>query len=53
MKPGNETYSITDTAQQFHQLEHNIIDGDKEIILNPNESQRKEMKKYEVETNEV
>ena len=53
MKPGNETYSITNTAQQFHQFEQNIIDGDKEIILNPNESQRKEMKKYEFETNEV
>jgi len=67
IKPGNETYSITDTVQKIaesykckpiegwlsHQLEQNIIDGEKEIIQNPNESQRKEMKKYEFETNEV
>merc|ERR1712060_162229 len=67
IKPGNETYSITDTVQKIsesykckpiedwmsHQLEQNIIDAEKEIIQNPNESQHNQMKTYEFETNEV
>lgn len=36
-----------------HQLEQNTIDGDKTIIQNPSEAQRKEHDKYEFELHEV
>eukprot|EP00088_Acartia_fossae_P021784 TRINITY_DN2312_c0_g1_i1.p1 TRINITY_DN2312_c0_g1~~TRINITY_DN2312_c0_g1_i1.p1 ORF type:complete len:393 (-),score=89.73 TRINITY_DN2312_c0_g1_i1:303-1481(-) len=66
-KPGNETYEVTDTVSKIaeafeckpvegmlsHQLEQNRIDGEKTIIQNPSEAQRKEHEKYEFETNEV
>jgi len=67
VKPGQETYSVTDTVQKIadsynckpiegmlsHQLEQNIIDGRKTIIQNPTDAQRKEHEKYEFETHEV
>lgn len=67
VKPGNETYTITDTVQKIaesfdckpiegmlsHQLQQNTIDGEKTIIQNPNEAQRKEHDKYEFELHEV
>jgi len=66
-KPGNETYAITDTVQKIaesyeckpiegmlsHQLEQNIIDGEKTIIQNPSEAQRKEHDKFDFELHEV
>lgn len=36
-----------------HQLEQNRIDGDKTIIQNPSEAQRKEHDKYDFEMHEV
>ncbi len=36
-----------------HQLKQNIIDGEKTIIQNPNEAQRKEHEKFEFEMHEV
>jgi len=67
VKPGNETYAITDTVQKIaesyeckpiegmlsHQLEQNIIDGEKTIIQNPSEAQRKEHDKFDFEQHEV
>jgi curved DNA binding protein len=67
IKPGNETYAITDTVQKIaesyeckpiegmlsHQLEQNIIDGEKTIIQNPSEAQRKEHDKFDFELHEV
>merc|ERR1712223_8212 len=67
VKPGNETYSITDTVQKIaesydckpiegmlsHQLEQNHIDGEKTIIQNPSEAQRKEHDKFDFELHEV
>merc|ERR1712193_455134 len=67
VKPGNETYAITDTVQKIaesyeckpiegmlsHQLEQNIIDGEKTIIQNPSEAQRKEHDKFDFELHEV
>merc|ERR1711970_1397542 len=67
VKPGNETYEVTDTVQKIaesfnckpvegmlsHQLEQNRIDGEKTIIQNPTEAQRKEHDKYEFEQHEV
>merc|ERR1711970_1123079 len=67
VKPGNETYEVTDTVQKIaesfnckpvegmlsHQLEQNRIDGEKTIIQNPTEAQRKEHDKYEFELHEV
>jgi len=67
VKPGNETYEVTDTvskiAESFkckpvegmlsHQLEQNRIDGEKTIIQNPSEAQRKEHEKFEFECHEV
>merc|ERR1719216_715086 len=67
VKPGNETYAVTDTVQKIaedfdcrpvegmlsHQLEQNRIDGEKTIIQNPTEAQRKEHDKYEFELHEV
>merc|ERR1712223_2052565 len=67
VKPGNETYEITETVSKIaeafeckpvegmlsHQLEQNRIDGEKTIIQNPTEAQRKEHDKYEFELHEV
>jgi len=67
VKPGNETYEITDTvtkiAEAFdckpvegmlsHQLEQNRIDGEKTIIQNPSEAQRKEHDKFDFSVHEV
>jgi len=67
VKPGNETYEITETvtkiAEAFdckpvegmlsHQLEQNRIDGEKTIIQNPSEAQRKEHDKFDFSVHEV
>merc|ERR1711970_1616502 len=67
VKPGNETYEVTETVQKIaesfeckpvegmlsHQLEQNRIDGEKTIIQNPTEAQRKEHEKYDFELHEV
>jgi len=67
VKPGNETYAVTDAvdkvAENFgckpiegmlsHQLEQNKIDGEKTVIQNPTEAQRKEHEKYDFELHEV
>lgn len=67
VKPGNESYEVTDTVSKIaeafkckpvegmlsHQLEQNRIDGEKTIIQNPSEAQRKEHEKYEFELHEV
>merc|ERR1712170_252978 len=67
VKPGNETYVVTDTVQKIaesfeckpvegmlsHQLNQNVIDGEKTIIQNPNEAQRKEHDKFDFELHEV
>ena len=61
LKPGNDTYAITNAVQKVaeaykckpvegmfsHQLKQFKIDGEKTIIQNPNEIQRKEHEKYE------
>merc|ERR1712072_1184277 len=67
VKPGNETYIVTDTVQKIaesfeckpvegmlsHQLNQNVIDGEKTIIQNPTEAQRKEHDKFDFELHEV
>jgi len=67
VKPGNETYEVTDTvakiAEAFnckpvegmlsHQLEQNRIDGEKTIIQNPSEAQKKEHDKFDFGLHEV
>lgn len=67
VKPGNETYDVTDVVGKVgeafeckpvegmlsHQLEQNRIDGEKTIIQNPSEAQRKEHEKYEFALHEV
>merc|ERR1711971_739607 len=67
VKPCNETYEVTETvskiAESFdckpvegmlsHQLEQNRIDGEKTIIQNPSEAQRKEHDKFEFSVHEV
>jgi len=67
VKPGNDTYAVTDAVQKVaesfgckpvegmlsHQLEQNRIDGEKTIIQNPTEAQRKEHEKYDFELHEV
>merc|ERR1711936_1269165 len=67
VKPGNETYEITETVSKIaeafdckpvegmlsHQLEQNRIDGEKTIIQNPSEAQRKEHDKFEFSVHEV
>jgi len=67
VKPGNETYEVTETVSKIgeafdckpvegmlsHQLEQNKIDGEKTIIQNPSEAQRKEHEKYEFSLHEV
>lgn len=67
LKPGNETYAITDIVQRVaeayhckpvegmlsHQLKQFKIDGEKTIIQNPNEAQKKEHEKFEFDKYEV
>lgn len=67
VKPGNETYEVTETVSKIgeafeckpvegmlsHQLEQNKIDGEKTIIQNPSEAQRKEHDKHEFALHEV
>ncbi|KAK6644433.1 Proliferation-associated protein 2G4 [Polyplax serrata] len=67
LKPGNETYAVTDAVQKIcesfkckpiegmlsHQLKQFTIDGEKTIIQNPNDAQKKEHEKYEFQTYEV
>ena len=53
LKPKTSVLNSNRNKQQNKHKDGNIIDGENEIIQNPNESQRKEMKKYEFETNEV
>lgn len=67
LKPGNETYTVTDTVQKIaesfkckpvegmlsHQLKQFKIDGEKTIIQNPNDAQKKEHETYEFDTHEV
>ncbi len=62
-----KTYAVTDAVQKIsesydckpiegmlsHQLEQNMIDGEKTIIQNPSEAQRKEHEKYDFELHEV
>uniref|UniRef100_A0A8C5CTF8 Proliferation-associated 2G4, b n=1 Tax=Gadus morhua TaxID=8049 RepID=A0A8C5CTF8_GADMO len=67
VKPGNQNSQVTDAwnkiAKSFkcspiegmlsHQLKQHIIDGEKTIIQNPNEQQRKDHEKAEFEVHEV
>lgn len=67
VKPGNETYEVTETVSKIaeafnckpvegmlsHQLEQNKIDGEKTIIQNPTEAQKKEHDKFEFGLHEV
>merc|ERR1711971_1102301 len=67
VKPGQETYEVTETVSKIgeafdckpvegvlsHQLEQNKIDGEKTIIQNPSEAQRKEHDKFEFALHEV
>ncbi|CAK1545916.1 unnamed protein product [Leptosia nina] len=67
LRPGNENYAITDVVQKIsteygckpmegmlsHQLKQFRIDGEKSIIQNPTEAQRKEHEKASFETYEV
>jgi len=67
LKPGNDTYAITDAVQKAaeayqckpvegmlsHQLKQFTIDGEKTIIQNPNEAQKKEHEKFEFDKYEV
>lgn len=67
VKPGNENDEVTETVCKIaaafdckpvegmlsHQLEQNKIDGEKTIIQNPTEAQKKEHEKSEFELHEV
>merc|ERR1712061_655460 len=67
VKPGNETYEITETVSKIaeafeckpvegmlsHHLEQNRIDGEKTIIQNPSEAQRKEHDKFDFSVHEI
>ncbi|XP_068630983.1 proliferation-associated protein 2G4 isoform X1 [Battus philenor] len=67
LRPGNENHAITDVVQKIsaeygckpvegmlsHQLKQFRIDGEKSIIQNPSEAQRKEHEKATLETYEV
>ncbi|CAB4009226.1 Proliferation-associated 2G4 [Paramuricea clavata] len=67
VKPAEENYTITDYIQKLtedfnckpiegmlsHQLKRNVIDGEKSIIQNPNEGQKKEHEKCEFDVHEV
>ncbi|KAF6018411.1 PA2G4 [Bugula neritina] len=67
LKGGNDNYMVTDTIQKVveeygckpvegmlsHQLQQHKIDGEKAIILNPTDTQRKEHPKCEFDVHEV
>ncbi|CAH1106115.1 unnamed protein product [Psylliodes chrysocephalus] len=67
LKPGNDTYAVTDAVQKVaesfkckpvegmlsHQLKQFKIDGEKTIIQNPNDAQKKEHEKFELDKHEV
>ncbi|CAD6228681.1 GSCOCG00006496001-RA-CDS [Cotesia congregata] len=67
LKPDTETYAITGTVEKIceaykckpiegmlsHQLKQFKIDGEKTIIQNPNDAQKKEHEKYTLETHDV
>lgn len=67
VKAGNDNNQVTEIIQRVanefncnsvegmlsHQLQQNVIDGEKTIIQNPNEAQRKDHKKCEFEKHEV
>lgn len=67
VKPGTENFKVTESISKVteafqckpiegmlsHQLQRNVIDGPKTIILNPSEAQRKEQEKCEFAVNEV
>ncbi|XP_045483130.1 proliferation-associated protein 2G4 [Harmonia axyridis] len=67
MKAGNETYAVTDAVQKVaesykckpvegmlsHQLKQFKIDGEKTVIQNPNDAQKKEHEKFEFDKYEV
>ncbi|XP_068688079.1 proliferation-associated protein 2G4-like [Montipora foliosa] len=67
VKDGNENYTVTDQIQKVaeafhckpvegmlsHQLKRNIIDGEKAIIQNPTDQQRKDHGKCEFSVHEV
>jgi len=67
LKPGNSNYAITDAVQDVcqaynckpvegmlsHQLKQGKIDGEKTIIQNPTDAQKKEHEKHVLETHEV
>jgi len=67
IKPGQENYTVTDAVTKVaaayktkpiegmlsHQLQQNVINGDKTIIQNPNEAQRKEHEHCDFEKHEV
>lgn len=67
LKSGNETYAITEAVQKIaedykckpvegmlsHQLKQFKIDGEKTIIQNPNDAQKKEHEKFEFDKHEV
>lgn len=67
LRPSGENYAVTEAIQKVaesfhckpisgmlsHQLKQFRIDGEKSIIQNPNEAQRKELEKCEFEVNEV
>jgi len=66
-KPGNQNFAVTDTVNKIaecykckpvegmlsFQLQQGRIDGDKTIIQNPTDAQRKEVEKHEFQTHEV
>ncbi|XP_065170653.1 proliferation-associated protein 2G4 [Atheta coriaria] len=67
LKAGNETYAVTDAVQKVaeaykckpvegmlsHQLKQFKIDGEKTIIQNPSDAQKKEHEKFEFDKYEV
>lgn len=67
VKPGNENMKVTEAVQKVaesfkckpiegmlsHQLKQHIIDGEKAIIQNPTEAQRKEHERCEFDVHEV
>ncbi|MCL4120523.1 UNVERIFIED_CONTAM: hypothetical protein GTU68_060318 [Idotea baltica] len=67
IKPGNQNYAVTDIINKIaavykckpvegmlsFQLQQGRIDGEKTIIQNPSEAQRKEVEKCEFETHDV
>lgn len=67
LKAGNESYLVTDAVQKCaesfkckpvegmlsHQLKQFKIDGEKTIIQNPNDAQKKEHEKFEFDKHEV